>query len=62
MRQGQKINTGQPNQRKLILADKLGRVTQIMLALDIINLAGCVLLFGPVIYPSYLWELGYHKP
>ena len=20
-----------------------------------------VLLFGPVIYPSYLWELSYHK-
>ena len=27
----------------------------------IFNLAGRVLLFGPVIKPSYLWELGYHK-
>ena len=27
----------------------------------IFNLAGRVLLFGPVIKQSYLWELGYHK-
>ena len=27
----------------------------------IFDLTGCVLLFGSVIYPSYLWELSYHK-
>ena len=32
-----------------------------MRSLKIINLAGCVLLFGPVIKLRYLWELGYHK-
>ena len=28
---------------------------------SIFSLAGCVLLFGPVINLSFLWELGFHK-